>query len=447
MFWLIIFVVIILAVAFAAKGSSGKTTRRLRSLDQERRSLDQAADWVKRFELWNAEFKQLNEEQTSKFQECLNESKLFNDRQSKQRQSLRDGPEILGEQQSKHLARWAEEYDDIFEQQNAEFDQWMKDFDQLDEVQNGQLNVWMERNEMLIDGSAELNEQQGNEIKEWLRESMQVRRQRMREFEEWANKSKETREEQEREFKRGMKRALAIDNKSFHITHILADVLSIDRPVNFREAIEPRKDNIKAEYEAGGREAICRYCQAVLSDRQASEGWPKNFAVAYVRESKLLLVQSDFPSFDFLSEPEWLSERTIDLEALYSSMIAQATLGVVHVLFSADYAGQVESIVFNGYVAGVDRATGHSVHPCVVTLHVNRCVFVELDLARVDPEACLNALDASISKDPSQLIAVEPLLDFKVAAHAGGNAEHGLKGLMIHGNVLDLNPRLGHEPK
>ena len=446
MLWIIIIVVIILIVSFTVRGTSGRKGTSGR-ISEKLQSLDEAADWLKKFELWNKELKQLNEQQTSQFQDYLNEFKQFSEQQSKQRQQFLNDSGKFGEQQAKQFARWEEEYANIFKQENKEFDQWMNGSDQLDELGHAQLNVWMERNELLIDGSGQLNEQQGNEMEEWMRESRQLRRQRMKDFEHWAKKSKQLREYQRNEFEERIKRAATVDKKLRQITLLLADTLSIDHLARSREVTLSRNAALTAEYEAGKRKAVRLYCEAVLSDQSYPEGWPVTFAVAYVLESKLLVVQYDFPSFEFLSQPEWLSEKEINLEELYMSMIAQATLGVIHVLFTADYAEHVDSIVFNGHVTGIDPTTGHAVHPCVITLHVTRDVFTELDLARVDPEACLNGLNASVSKDPSELMAVKPLLEFNLVDPGVVNEEHSPEDLVRRTNVLDLNPRLKHEPQ
>ena len=68
--------------------------------------------------------------------------------------------------------------------------------------------------------------------------------------------------------------------------------------------------------------------------------------------------------------------------------------------------------MFNGIVATTDPSTGRPVTPCLVTLRTTRGVFEELDLARVDPMACLAHLNAGVSKKPEELAPVRPVLEF-----------------------------------
>ena len=91
-------------------------------------------------------------------------------------------------------------------------------------------------------------------------------------------------------------------------------------------------------------------------------------------------------------------------------MLRQTALRVVHEVLEADRGGAIRTVVFNGYVNGTDPATGREVRPCLVALATSRERFLDVDLARVDTVACLAHLEARVSKDPSKLQAVEPIV-------------------------------------
>jgi restriction system protein len=82
---------------------------------------------------------------------------------------------------------------------------------------------------------------------------------------------------------------------------------------------------------------------------------------------------------------------------LYKSVVAQVTVRTLHGLFEADRDGLVETVVFNGHVETINAATGRTERPCLVTLRTTRDVFLERDFSRIDPEACLLDLSASLS--------------------------------------------------
>jgi len=126
---------------------------------------------------------------------------------------------------------------------------------------------------------------------------------------------------------------------------------------------------------------------------------------------------------------------------LYSSVIAQASLRVVYVLFNADYSGRLESIVLNGHVNAIDQATGRPVHPCLVTLRTTRDTFAQLDLSQVDPETCLKGLNASVSKRPADLAPVKPVLEFNMVDPRFVEEEDIISGLDNRTNLMSLTPR------
>jgi restriction system protein len=78
--------------------------------------------------------------------------------------------------------------------------------------------------------------------------------------------------------------------------------------------------------------------------------------------------------------------------------VAQVTVRTIHELFEADRESLVETIVFNGHVETTNAATGKSERPCLVTLRTTRETFLDRDFARLDAEACLLDLSASLSK-------------------------------------------------
>ncbi len=212
-------------------------------------------------------------------------------------------------------------------------------------------------------------------------------------------------------------------------------------------------DALRSDYENGKKEGLTQYCEAVLSGQSNPVGWPESLRIAYASESKQLVVEYDLPGFDIIpgvsghkyvrSKKEIITTGRSDAERkrLYANLIAQASLRIVHLLFNADYAGHVDSIVFNGHVEAIDQATGRQVHPCLVTLRTTRSLFSDLDLARVDPETCLKGLSASVSKRPSELAPVRPVLEFSMVDPRFVKEEEIISGLDNRTNLMDLNPR------
>jgi len=211
-------------------------------------------------------------------------------------------------------------------------------------------------------------------------------------------------------------------------------------------------DAFKDSYEAGNTDSIVTYCSMVLAASRYPEGFPQQHRVAYVTESRQLVVEMDLPTYDIV--PNVIDYRYVRAKdeiapkarsatqrrALYADLVAQITLRSVHELFQSDRPGYVESIVFNGHVDAIDPRTGQATHPCLITLRTTRDLFSGLDLARVDPGACLQGLNASVSRNPSELSPVRPVLEFNMVDPRFVEDTDVLSSIDQRPNLMELTP-------
>jgi restriction system protein len=73
-----------------------------------------------------------------------------------------------------------------------------------------------------------------------------------------------------------------------------------------------------------------------------------------------------------------------------------------------------------------------------VTLRTTREVFGELDLAHVEPLACLKHLSAGVSKSPAELVPVRPVLEFDMVDPRFVAESDALSGLDQRPNLMEL---------
>lgn len=170
--------------------------------------------------------------------------------------------------------------------------------------------------------------------------------------------------------------------------------------------------------------AVVEYFGLVLGNSVYPDNFPQRYRLAYLPDSRQIVVEYQLPTIDVIpAVREYCYHRSRDevtstawpaeeLHRRYASVVAQIALRTVHELFEADRTRLVETIVLNGIVDTVDRATGRSVRPCLVTVRTIRDTFVSIDLARVDPAACLQHLKAAVSPRPESLTPVRPVVDF-----------------------------------
>lgn len=211
-------------------------------------------------------------------------------------------------------------------------------------------------------------------------------------------------------------------------------------------------DAFKAAYEGGDPDAVVGYSSMVLAASQYPDGFPQQHKVAYVPESRQLVIELDLPTFDVV--PDVAEYRYVKAKdeitakarpasqrrTLYADVVAQVTLRSVHEALRADRAGHVESIVFNGHVQTIDPRTGQPTHPCLITLRTTRDLFESLDLALVEPGACLLGLSASISRNPAELAPVRPVLEFSMVDPRFVEKTDVLSSIDHRPNLMELTP-------
>lgn len=211
-------------------------------------------------------------------------------------------------------------------------------------------------------------------------------------------------------------------------------------------------DAFEADYRRGDPDAIVAYCSMVLAASRYPEEFPRGFKLAYVPESRQLVVEYELPAVTaipavkaqrYVRASDTISETARPLaqvKALYANAVAQVTVRTVYELLTADAGGHIDTVVFNGVVDTTDPGSGRRVRPCLVTLRTTREVFSELDLAHVEPLACLKHLSAGVSKSPAELVPVRPVLEFNMADPRFVAESDALSGLDQRPNLMELTP-------
>ncbi|MFC8012018.1 restriction endonuclease [Streptomyces cinereoruber] len=182
----------------------------------------------------------------------------------------------------------------------------------------------------------------------------------------------------------------------------------------------------------GDVETVVDYFSAVLF---ASGGWPDGFprevSAAYDRGGRGFVLDWDLPGYEVVPEtkgvkylPSTDQEKEVarpvtQRRALYRSVLAQSVLLAVRELFAADRFGALESVALNGYVSGVDPATGLASRVCVASVVVGRQDFDRLNLELVAAVDCLTgALAGRLASKPEERVAVAP---FRTPDQVGGD--------------------------
>ena len=210
-------------------------------------------------------------------------------------------------------------------------------------------------------------------------------------------------------------------------------------------------DAFEADYRRGDLDAVVSYCSMVLEASAYPDGFPQRFKFAYVPESRQAVVEYELPTVDvvptvrayrYVKASDTIAESArpqSQTKALYASVVAQVAIRTVHELLQSDKAGHIDTVVFNGLVDTTDPGSGQRIRPCLVTVRTTLESFSQLDLAHVEPLACLKHLSAAVSKSPAELLPVRPVLEFSMVDPRFVAETDALSELDQRPNLMDLS--------
>lgn len=211
--------------------------------------------------------------------------------------------------------------------------------------------------------------------------------------------------------------------------------------------------DLTESYRTGDPGGIASFIESVLTGMPLPDFIEPKAKVAYMPDSRQLVVEYELPSvaivpaaklYRFVKSRETVTETArpaSQVKALYASAIAQLTLLCLAGVFDADVEQHIDVVVFNGVVDTIDPRTGKPTRPCLITVRTTRDTFTEINVAQVDPAACLKHLNAGVSKSPAELSPVRPVLDFSMVDPRFIAETDTLGGLDDRPNLMELTPQ------
>lgn len=173
-------------------------------------------------------------------------------------------------------------------------------------------------------------------------------------------------------------------------------------------------------------DAIVEFFSMVLNASEYPEYFPKEFRFEYTPSNKILLIDYMLPeptSIPTLKEVKYIQSRQEFVEQhisssqhtkLYDDIAYQISLRTIYEIFKADKFEVIQAIVFNGWVSTIDKSTGREIKPCIMSLHVQRNEFMELNLANIDPKLCFKALKGIGSSKLYSLAGIAPIVQSQI---------------------------------
>ena len=121
-------------------------------------------------------------------------------------------------------------------------------------------------------------------------------------------------------------------------------------------------DRFETEYRAGKPEAISDYFTMVLERSSYPDGFPQEFRIAFIPESKQIVVDYELPTpelvptvseYRYVKSKDAIEEKPRkphENKELYQQVVASVALRTCHELFESDQARHIEAVVFMCFV-------------------------------------------------------------------------------------------------
>ena len=189
-----------------------------------------------------------------------------------------------------------------------------------------------------------------------------------------------------------------------------------------QEARNKEIDCQRSAYEAKDQDAINTYLEDVLSQSEYPDTFPQEHYFEYKSSTGNLVLDYELPSRDVMpsvkdvkyiaSRSEFQKSSVPDtwVKKTYDEMLYQIVLRTLYEMFQSDSCDALVSVVFNGWVRSVDRATGSLVHACVMSIEARKDEFLAINLDRVDPKACFKKLKGVSASKLIELSPIKPIV-------------------------------------
>ena len=181
-------------------------------------------------------------------------------------------------------------------------------------------------------------------------------------------------------------------------------------------------DQLKNEFAEGDVKAVEFFCSEVLNHSSYPDNFPQDSTVSFNQSNRVLVVDFELPNQSALpkiKEVKYVAVRNqlqkipmpeTWMKRTYDDVLYQVALRTLHELFVADESSIVKSIVFNGWVRSIDKATGIDTHGCILSVQAEREEFLQINLSQVEPKACFRKLKGVASSKLTELAPIRPIL-------------------------------------
>lgn len=184
-----------------------------------------------------------------------------------------------------------------------------------------------------------------------------------------------------------------------------------------------RIDSFERDFYAGIPTAVERYFTLVLEKNKFPFKFNRSVSVELNSENKILLVDMLLPTLEdlpklksvsFVKSRNELKETCFSesyLRKKYETVIYQIVLQTINYVFSLSPRPEsIDAVVFNGKINTIDRATGKSIEPYILSVKLDRNAFNSINLKAIDPKAWFKSAKGVSAASLATVTPVAPVV-------------------------------------
>ncbi len=182
------------------------------------------------------------------------------------------------------------------------------------------------------------------------------------------------------------------------------------------------RDN-QEKYKNHDTEQIEKFFEFVLEKSKFPDGFVKDYEIQYLPEKKTLIVSYYLPNSD--SIPKVIQHKYVStrnkieevkltdkkFDKFYNDIVYMCCLRTIAEIFKSDDLDSIDNIVYNGWTKYIDRSTGQNAESCIITVDVDKKIFLNINLSNVVYKECIKGLKGIFAPSMLSLTPVVPYLN------------------------------------
>lgn len=181
-------------------------------------------------------------------------------------------------------------------------------------------------------------------------------------------------------------------------------------------------DDFEAAFSSGDSWSIERYALLLLSHIKQPFDYEQTVETEYTAEEKKLIVDLLLPSKEeipklkavtYVKSKAELKESFFPetyLKNKYEHVIYQIVLQTLNYVFSTIAREYLQTVVINGRINTIDKATGNNIEPYILSISIDRTAFEGINLSAVDPKTWFKSAKGVSAASLANVAPIAPLV-------------------------------------